>query len=136
MKLRPGMEALIRAGEAAGLKLAIATTTSPENVAALLAATLPGEGNALFPVIAAGPMAKAKKPDPDIYLVACSMLGLPPADCLAIEDSRNGILAAKGAGLRVIAVRSAYCGHDDLSGADLVVEDTATLDLPRILALA
>lgn len=135
VRLRPGIEALVRAAVAAGLKRAIATTTSPENVAALLEATLPGEGAALFPVIAAGSMARAKKPAPDIYEIACGLLDEPAANCLALEDSRNGILSARAAGLKVAAVRSFYCGQDDLTGADAVFEDSAALALHRLRPL-
>lgn len=126
--LRPGVERLLRAARADGLKLAIATTTSRPNVAALLDSTLGGAG--LFDVIGCGEDAEAKKPDPAVYRVVLERLGLPAADCLAIEDSVIGLRSAGGAGIATVITRSAY-GLDDVYDGALAVLDSlesVTLD--------
>ncbi len=67
------------------------------------------------------------KPQPDIYLRAAERLGEQPADCIAIEDSPNGIMAATRAGLTCIAYRSESNEKEDLSHADAIVDDPAEL---------
>lgn len=133
--LRPGVADFIKAANSAGITLSIATTTSLPNVTALLGSTLGPTWQELFPVIAAGDMVPKKKPAPDIYHLALERLGLPAAACVAIEDSRNGVLSARGAGLRTIAVRSLYTSDDDVSGAALVLPDCTGLTLELIAAL-
>lgn len=106
--LRPGVEPLLRAAKAAGVRLAIATTTSLPNVESLLAATL-GEGwESVFETIAAGDQVKAKKPAPDVFNLALERLGLPASACLALEDSVNGLKSARAAGLGVVVTTSVY----------------------------
>ena len=119
--LRPGVERLINEARDAGLRLAIATTTTPANVEALLSNTLGPESMEWFEVIAAGDIVPAKKPAPDIYTWAMAQMGLEPADCIAFEDSRNGILSANDAGLQAIISVNGYTQEDDFSGAPLVV---------------
>ena len=63
------------------------------------------------------------KPDPEIYLIACRRLGLPPGECVVLEDARNGVLAGKAAGCRVIAVPNDYTRGQDFSAADWVEPD-------------
>jgi HAD superfamily hydrolase (TIGR01509 family) len=129
LPLRPGIAGLIGEARRQGLRLAIATTTSPENVDALLRATL-GQGAAdWFDVIGAGDVVPAKKPAPDIYTWVLDRLGLPAATCLAIEDSENGLRAAQGAGLPCLITRNAYTAGQDFSGALAVVDDLADVGL-------
>lgn len=106
--LRPGVAALIHAARTAGLRLAIATTTTPENVTALLRASLAPDAATWFEVIGAGDIVPAKKPAPDIYQWVLNRLDLPAARCLAIEDSENGLRAALAAGLRCVVTVSEY----------------------------
>ncbi|MGK0673123.1 MAG: HAD family hydrolase [Halothiobacillaceae bacterium] len=120
--LRPGVKRLIAEARAEGLRLAIATTTTPENVTALLAATLGPDSIGWFEVIAAGDMVPKKKPDPAIYNWAMERMGLTPEACLAFEDSRNGLLASMGAGLRTLVTINDYTRDDDLTGAELILE--------------
>jgi HAD superfamily hydrolase (TIGR01509 family) len=120
--LRDGVAKTLAAAAARGQRLAIATTTSRANVEALLAATLGPRGLPLFEVIVAGDEVARKKPAPDVYREALAHLGLPAAACLAIEDSRNGLLAARGAGIPVLIIRSAYFANDDFNGALAVVD--------------
>ncbi len=74
-------------------------------------------------------MVKNKKPAPDVYELALRELGKPPQQCVAIEDSRNGVLAARGAGLPVIAVRSTFSSDDDLTGAAIELPNCEELRL-------
>jgi HAD superfamily hydrolase (TIGR01509 family) len=130
LPLRPGMGALIRAARAAGLRLAIATTTSPENVSALLRASLAHDAEAWFEVIGAGDVVAAKKPAPDIYLWALRQLGLPARACLAFEDSANGLKACLGAGLATVVTDGEYTRNHDFSGALAVLSDLGVPDRP------
>lgn len=130
--LRPGIAELIAEARAAGLRLAIATTTSPANVEALMASTLGNDWRAVFPIVVAGDMVGAKKPAADVYLRALDDLGLPASSAIAIEDSRNGVLSARAAGLKVVCVTSAFSAGDDLTGASAVFGNPATLTLEAL----
>ena len=116
---RPGIPDLLARARDAKLRLAIATTTSRANVDALVPALFGHSAAELFEVIAAGDEVARKKPAPDVYLLALERLGLPAAACLAFEDSRNGVAAARAAGLAVIAAPARYTAGDDLSAADI-----------------
>jgi HAD superfamily hydrolase (TIGR01509 family) len=129
VSLRPGIREFISSARQRGLTLAIATTTSMANVEVLLRSALGDGWRELFSVIGAGDMAPRKKPAPDVYVLVLRELGMAPERCVAIEDSRNGLLAAHGAGLPVIAVRSDYCRDDDLDGAAAHLPDCAGLTL-------
>lgn len=111
--LRRGVAALLRAAHAGGLRLAIATTTTPENVAALL----PPELMALFEKVGAGDTVASKKPAPDIYQWVLRELDLPASACLAFEDSAHGLAAARGAGLASIITTTGYTCEQDFRGA-------------------
>ncbi|MEK6550232.1 MAG: HAD family hydrolase, partial [Pseudomonadota bacterium] len=95
--LRPGVRRLLTEVKSAGLRLAIATTTTPANVSALLAHSLSADGESWFEVIGAGDVVPAKKPAPDIYNYVLDRLGLSPDECLAFEDSENGLKSSRGA---------------------------------------
>lgn len=120
---RPGVDALIAKARARGLRLAVATTTSPENVDALSLCLFGRPGAAVFDVIAAGDEVAAKKPAPDVYLLALERLGVDASAALAFEDSRNGVLSARAAGLRVVVTPALYTESDDFTGATLVLPD-------------
>ena len=128
--LRPGIKAILAEAAAAGIRLAVATTTSRANVDALLRATLP---NHPFEVIAAGDDVRAKKPAPDIYNLAIQRLGLTPEHCVAIEDSVNGLRSAHAANLACIITTSVYGGAGPFPGALRVVQPaTDRFDLTSI----
>jgi HAD superfamily hydrolase (TIGR01509 family) len=132
--LRPGVARLIREARAAGLRLAIATTTTPENVTTLLDASLaPGSAD-WFEVIGAGDVVPAKKPAPDIYFWVLERLGLPASACLAVEDSANGLRAALAAGLPTWVAVSEYTGGQDFSGALIVSPDLGGVTLKDMRA--
>ena len=121
--LRPGVKRLLEEARAAGLVLGVATTTTPENVTALLKHSLAADGPDWFAVIAAGDIVPAKKPAPDIYVWAMEQLKLRPEECLAFEDSRNGIRASQGAGLKTVVTVNDYTREDDFTGALAVLSD-------------
>ncbi len=121
--LRPGVKRLLEEARAAGLILGVATTTTPDNVIALLKHSLAEDGADWFAVIAAGDIVPAKKPAPDIYVWALEKLGLSAGECLAFEDSRNGIRASLGADLRTVVTVNDYTREDDFSGALAVLSD-------------
>ncbi|MCP5279540.1 MAG: HAD family hydrolase [Thiobacillus sp.] len=128
--LRPGVKRLLAEARAAGLILGVATTTTPENVTALLRHSLAADGPDWFDVIAAGDIVPAKKPAPDIYTWAMGQLGLQPEDCLAFEDSENGIRASMGAGLRTVVTVNDYTRDHDFTGALAVLTDLGEMDAP------
>lgn len=119
--LRPGVKRLLREARDAGLRLAIATTTSMENVEALLAHCLDADMQGWFEVIGAGDVVPVKKPAPDIYHYTLAALELPPTACLALEDSANGVRAAVAAGIPTLVTVSNYTTGEDFTGAAVVV---------------
>lgn len=126
--LRPGVEALLREAHAAGLRLAIATTTTPENVVALL----PADVMALFEQVGAGDTVPNKKPAPDIYRWVLAQLGLPASACLAIEDSANGLKASLASGLPTVITLTGYTRDHDFSGALAVLPDLDGVTVPLL----
>ena len=117
VQLRPGVARLIGEARAAGLRLAIATTTTRENVTALLLATLGADSPGWFEVIGSAQEAEPKKPHPAVYLWVLEQLRLQAGDSLALEDSRNGLLAATRAGLRCVVTPTPYSAGEDFSEA-------------------
>ncbi len=132
--LRPGVARLLREARGAGLRLAVATTTSAGNVEALLEANLGPGSLGWFEVIAAADLAPVKKPAPDVYRVVLARMGLRGRDCIAIEDSRNGLLAARGAGVSVVVTVSHYTRGEDFTGALVVLDGLGEPEHPvRVL---
>lgn len=130
LPLRPGVARLIAEARTAGLRLAIATTTTPDNVTRLLAASLAPDAESWFEVIGAGDVVAAKKPAPDIYRWVLDRMGLPASACLALEDSGNGLRAALGAGLPTVVTIGDYTRGDDFRGALAVLSDLGEPDRP------
>lgn len=128
--LRTGVRRLLTEARAAGLRLAIATTTTPENVSALLENVSPPVPLPWFEVIAAGDVVAAKKPAPDIYHYALQHLGLRPEQCLAFEDSENGVRSARAAGLTTLITVNDYTHSHDFNGARLVLTHLGEPDQP------
>jgi len=119
--LRLGVQRLLEEARAVQLRLAIVTTTNYDNVVTLLEHNLGLEAVNWFEVIAAGDIVSAKKPAPDIYYYALRQLHLSADQCLAIEDSNNGLRAALGAGIRTLITVNDYTQQEDFSGAILVL---------------
>lgn len=117
VSLRPGVLALVEEARRQGVTLAIATTTSPVNVLALLRAAIGPEGPEHFQVIEDASTAPLKKPHPQVYLQTLKRLALQPQDCLAIEDSSNGLAAAVAAGLNTVVTVNRFTAHHNFSDA-------------------
>jgi HAD superfamily hydrolase (TIGR01509 family) len=112
LALRPGVLRLIRAAHAAQIPMAIATTTTPTNVDALLRTPLGSDWRRMFVAVCDASTVQNKKPAPDVYLAVLKALALPATDCLAFEDSENGLGAARAAGIPTIVTPTAYTlGH-------------------------
>ena len=133
LPLRPGVARLINEARASGLRLAIATTTTPENVAALLRAAIAPDAMYWFEVIGAGDVVPAKKPAPDIYDWVLERLDLAPDEGLALEDSENGLAASLGAGIPTVITENAYTRGQNFSGALAVLPDLSKVSLGDIL---
>jgi HAD superfamily hydrolase (TIGR01509 family) len=121
--LRPGVERLIRTAREHDLPLAIATTTSRPNVISLVAATLGKSAVGWFASIRTGEDVLRKKPDPEVFNLVLADLGLAAADCVAFEDSANGLKAALAAGIPTIVTPSIYTQAEDFAAAALVLRD-------------
>ncbi|WP_435627539.1 HAD-IA family hydrolase [Candidatus Ferrigenium straubiae] len=126
--LRPGIRQLISDAHEAGILLAIATTTTPENVATLLEVGLGKDWQKHFAALGCGDIVPHKKPAPDIYFWVLEKLGLPAAACIALEDSENGLCASLAAGIRTFVVRNRYTRSQDFSGAAAVFDDLDNLE--------
>jgi HAD superfamily hydrolase (TIGR01509 family) len=125
--LRPGVTDLLTAAKARGQRLAIATTTSHGNIDALLSRALGLRWAADFDAIVAGDDVRHKKPAPDVYLAVLAQLKLKASDCVAIEDSANGLISASRANIPVLITRSMYFREDDFSDARVVLDDLSEL---------
>jgi HAD superfamily hydrolase (TIGR01509 family) len=117
---RSGIARVVGAALAAGWRLAVASTSAEESVRAVLEHAV-GEAHAAHFDVFAGDVVPAKKPDPAIYELALARMQIEPGDAIVIEDSRNGLLAAVGAGLRCVVTVSSYTAEEDMSDAVLVV---------------
>lgn len=117
---RSGVKRLAEEALDAGWVLGVCSTSAKDSVQAVLNHVM-GETAARFSLLLAGDMVKAKKPAPDIYNTAAEQLGVSPAECLVIEDSRNGLEAADAAGIKCLVTVSGYTMDEDFSEAALVV---------------
>jgi len=129
--LRPGIAQLIGAARQRGIRLAIATTTSPENVATLLQQGFGADSERIFEVIGCGDIVPHKKPAPDIYFWVLEKMGLPAADCIALEDSENGLRSSLAAGIKTFITPNHYTRNQNFAGAAAVLADLN--DLPEHL---
>jgi len=127
--LRPGVVRLIDEIRKSGLRLAIATTTTPENVTALVSNTLGKDALEWFDCIAAGDIVPAKKPAPDIFDYCLQQLKLNAEQCIVFEDSANGVRSSCGANIATIVTLNDYTKEDDFSGAISVVDHLGEPDL-------
>jgi len=130
--LRPGVLALMNDARRAGLQLAIATTTSPVNIAALLRSAIGPDWRSHFLAIGDASNAPVKKPNPQVYMKVLADLGLRAADCVAFEDSSNGLRAARAAGLHTVITPNSFTAHHDFTGALRVVPDLSGVNVARL----
>ena len=124
---RPGIARIAAEADAAGWQLAVASTSAEAAVRAVLEHAVGAQLASRFALFA-GDVVPRKKPAPDIYLLALRELAVVPADVVVVEDSRNGLEAARAAGLATLVTVSSYTGGEDFTGAALVV--TSLGDLP------
>ncbi len=118
LPLRPGVKRLMQEALDAGLRLVICTTSNERAAQAVAYNILK---DITFEFVLAGDIVSKKKPDPEIYNLALEKTGLKPDECMVVEDSRNGVLAAKAARLNIIATTNIYTEKEDLSDANLIV---------------
>jgi len=130
MALRPGVARLLDEAMAAGLRLAIASTTTAANIDALLQATLGARGLAMFDVIACGDLVRAKKPAPDIYQLALDTLGVSPERAIAVEDSAPGLRSAVAAGIWTLVTPTFWTEDGDFTDAALVLGSLGSAEQP------
>ncbi|MDO8210666.1 HAD-IA family hydrolase [Conexibacter sp. CPCC 206217] len=131
---RAGIARVVGEALAAGWSLAVASTSAEESVRAVLEHAVGAERAARFEVVA-GDMVPRKKPDPAVYELALERLGARPQEAIAIEDSRNGLLAAVGAGISCVVTVNGYTQDEDMSEAALVVTSLGDAGQPaRVLA--
>lgn len=131
---RPGIARVVTEAIANSWKLAVASTSAEESVRAILEHVVGREHATHFEVLA-GDIVPKKKPAPDIYQIALERLHVNPQEALVVEDSRNGLLAAVGAGLRGVVTLSSYTQQEDMHEAIMVVSDLGEPDRPmRLLA--
>ena len=127
---RPGVRAWLDQARDLGLRVGLASSSSAEWVTTYLKRLGILDR---FSAIATGDRVPHSKPDPAVYRLALSELGVGAADAIAVEDSPNGIAAAKAAGLVVVAVPNAMTADLDLSAADLVLESLADRSIPGVV---
>lgn len=132
VNLRPGVLKLMDEAMSQGLQLAIATTTSPVNIAALLRRAIGSDWRLNFSAIGDASTAPIKKPDPQVYLQMLAALQLEAAQCLAFEDSSNGLRSATAAGLATLITPTRYTEHHDFSAAMQVVPDLSHVNLAQL----
>lgn len=134
VELRPGVLRLMDEARRAGIRLAIATTTSPVNIAALLRTAIGMDWREHFVAIGDASTAPIKKPHPQVYLQMIDALKLPASACLAFEDSHNGLMAATAAGLQTIITPTDFTRHHDFSAALRLVPDLSQVSVTHLRA--
>jgi HAD superfamily hydrolase (TIGR01509 family) len=123
LPLRPGVARLIDAAIADGMTLAVCSTSNERAVNLVMSRMLGEDRKSKFAAILAGDVVKKKKPDPEIYNLAARTLDLSPNECVVVEDSRNGLLAAKAAGMHCIVTTSGYTASECFDEADAVFDE-------------
>lgn len=118
LPLRPGVKRVMKEANQLGLVLGVCTTSNERAAQAIAYNILK---DIRFDFVLAGDIVSKKKPDPAIYHLALEKTGLEPEQCIVFEDSRNGVLAAKAAGMHVVATTNFYTEREDLSEADIIV---------------
>ena len=123
LPLRPGVARLVDEAIEDDITLVVCSTSNERAVSLVVERLLGPERRSCFATIFAGDVVSRKKPDPEIYNLAAHQLNLEPTQCVVVEDSRNGFLAAQAAGMHCIVTTNGYTEHEDFSQADLVVSE-------------
>ena len=118
LPLRPGVKRLMKEANQAGVIIGVCTTSDEKAASAIAKLYL---SDIHFGVFLAGDVVGKKKPDPEIYLLAMQKTGLKPENCVVIEDSKNGLMAAKAANINVIVTTNPYTEKEDLDQADIII---------------
>jgi HAD superfamily hydrolase (TIGR01509 family) len=118
LPLRPGIHRFMKEAMEAGLKIAVCTTSNEQAAKAITGKIL---SDIKFDLVLAGDVVQKKKPDPEIYNLALTKLGLKPDEVIIVEDSRNGVIAGKAAGGNVIVTTNGYTEKEDVSAGDVIV---------------
>jgi HAD superfamily hydrolase (TIGR01509 family) len=126
--LRPGIKQFIDDARNANITLAISTTTTPANVAALLTVTLGKDWEDYFAAVGCGDIIPNKKPAPDIYFWVLGKMGISANDCIALEDSENGLHSSLAANIKTYVTTNQYTLTQDFTGAAAVYEDLSDLN--------
>lgn len=139
LPLRSGVQRLVDEAIAAGVQLAVCSTSNERSVRRVVELLGPQRRDR-FHAILAGDVVSKKKPDPEIYRLAMERLGRAAGECVVVEDNRNGLLAAKGAGMTCVVTTNPYTAHENFTEADLVVPElgdppAATVGLDQLLQL-
>jgi HAD superfamily hydrolase (TIGR01509 family) len=125
LPLRPGVHRFMKEAMESGLKIAICTTSNEQAAKAITEKVL---SDIKFDAVLAGDIVQKKKPDPEIYNLALSKLGLTPDEAFVVEDSKNGVTAAKAAGLKVIVTTNPYTEKEDIEAGDVIVSCLGDMD--------
>jgi HAD superfamily hydrolase (TIGR01509 family) len=118
LPLRPGIHRFMKEAMDSGLKIAVCTTSNEKAAKAITEKIL---SDIKFETVLAGDVVEKKKPDPEIYNLALSKLGLQPDEVFVVEDSKNGVKASKAAGLKTIVTTNSYTEKEDVSPGDVIV---------------
>jgi HAD superfamily hydrolase (TIGR01509 family) len=118
LPLRPGVHRFMKEAMDAGLTMAVCTTSNEQAAQVVIERAL---SDIKFDLVLAGDVVAKKKPDPEIYNLALTKTPLKPEQAFVVEDSRNGVLAAKAAGMRVLVITNYYAQQEDVSGGDIIV---------------
>ena len=123
LALRLGVARLVDEAIEENVLLAVCSTSNERAVSLIVEKLLGRERKSCFAAILAGDVVSRKKPDPEIYNLAKKQLGLDGSECVVIEDSRNGLLAAKAAGMHCVITTNGYTANEDFTEADMVVTE-------------
>jgi HAD superfamily hydrolase (TIGR01509 family) len=118
---RSGVKRLTEEALGKGWIVSVASTSAQESVEAVLRRAMGEATAARFSLVLAGDVVKAKKPAPDIYILAAQRLGVKPSECVVVEDSNNGVVSAVSAGMKCVVTVSGYTREEDFSEADIVL---------------
>lgn len=135
LPIRAGIRRIITEARQAKILLAVCSTSNELSVKSLIKALLGESGLVWFAGIFAGDVVSRKKPAPDVYDMAKRRFNLAGEDCIVIEDTRNGLEAAKAAGMRCVVTPSFYSIDENFTAADLVVSTLGDPGLPPIRIL-
>jgi HAD superfamily hydrolase (TIGR01509 family) len=126
----PGIVELLGEIKTAHLPIAIASSSPKLFIEAVVEKIGIGQ---YFNILLSGEEIERSKPEPDIFLKAAGLLNVNPSECLVVEDSKSGTIAAKKAGMKCIGYQNFNSGNQDLSNADFIVSDIREIDLKKMM---